>query len=163
MYYKDMDNIRKSILGHYVERIENILGRTEPEELRKAHKLKLKSACGIVINGNKVLLGLSNADDDRFEKWCFAGGGIDKNEDCISAAIRETYEEMGIVAELYMSSILVHTTKPFVGFCVLKTTTDKIKVNEEFDGADWFDIDMLPENIHPINLEILKMINVKEI
>ena len=161
-----MDDIKTVLFQNHIDRIENILKRTQPEELKKAHKLKLKSACGIVIKGNKILLGLSNASDDRNGKWCFAGGGIDgDDEDCISAAIRETYEEMGITTVAYLPTILIHTSKPFLGFCVLTCDelSEKIEMNEEFDEAGWFDINALPEDIHPINADLLKMVNVKEI
>lgn len=151
------------ILEHHAKQRLQIL-KAFDEVLQKAHKLKLKSACGIVFKDSKVLLGLSNASDDRKGKWCFAGGGIDKGEDCMSAAIRETYEEMGLTTTSFIPTILIHTSKPEVGFCVLKNDNDdEIVINEEFDEFGWFGIEELPENTHPINVDLLKLVNVKEI
>lgn len=128
--------------------------------LTKSHKIELKSACGIVFNKeNKILLGLSNANDDRQGKWCFPGGGIDDNEDCISASIRETYEEMGVQATSVIPTIMYHVTKPTVGFCILSTEDSEVVMNEEFDEFGWFDVDDLPEEIMSINKDILNMVN----
>lgn len=152
----------ESIQNKIAERGLTILkGFKEVDDiLRKSHKIELKAACGIVFHEGKILLGLSNADDDRKGKWCFAGGGIEENEDCISAAIRETYEEMGIQTTSIIPTILYHVTKPMVGFCLLKTERpDEIVLNEEFDDYGWFEINDLPEDIMSINKDILSLVN----
>lgn len=133
----------------------------EPLSFKKSQKIELESACGIIFNDNaEVLLCLSNAEDDRNGKWCFPGGGIDKNEDCISASIRETYEEVGLSCQVVIPTIMYHVTKPKVGFCLLKSENyDEIIINEEFDDWGWFDVNDLPDDILSINKDLLEMVN----
>lgn len=142
----------------------SILKSFKEFDIQKAQKVELKSSCGIVFNGKQVLLGLSNADDDRNGKWCFPGGGIETNEDCISAAIRETYEEMNLVCKALTNISMMHVIKPNVAFCILNCDSfEDIKPNEEFDKYDFFDVSDLPENILSINKDILNMVNYKVI
>lgn len=54
------------------------------------------AAVACVEHDGKWLLGLSTANDDRKNKWCFPGGGIKEGENVVQAACRECYEETGI-------------------------------------------------------------------
>ena len=142
----------------------SILKSFKEFDIQKAQKVELKSACGIVFNGKQVLLGLSNDEDDRKGKYCFPGGGIEKNEDCISAAVRETYEEMNLICKPLTSVSMIHVIKPNVAFCILSCDNfEDIKPNEEFDDYGFFDVDNLPENILSLNKDILEMVNYKVI
>lgn len=127
----------------------------------KAFKVELKSAVGIVIDkdGN-LLLGKSTADDDRKDKWCFPGGGIDKGESVLQAAIRETYEEAGILCTPVKLLTVTHPIKPSVGFCVLLAKTTEIDFNEEYSDMKWFS--SLPKNTMAMNNDILELIKWKQ-
>jgi mutator protein MutT len=126
----------------------------------KAFKVELKSAVGIVFNSKgEVLLGKAIASDDRNGKWCFPGGGIDKGESPLQAAIREVYEEMGVICTAYKVLSITHPIKPKVAFCLLSCNgSTTISTNEEFEKADWFSIKSLPKDILSINLDILSTI-----
>jgi 8-oxo-dGTP pyrophosphatase MutT (NUDIX family) len=127
----------------------------------KGFKAEINSAVGVVFDkSNKILIGLSNDDDDRNGKWCFLGGGVDEGESPLQAAIREVYEEGGVSVTPLAISMIVHPSKPTVGFFVLKCDTDMPEVvkNEEFDEMKWIEVSKIPETMLPLNLEILKMI-----
>lgn len=145
----------KDILEHN-SKIEN--------NLKKSQDITLDAAVAIIIRDGEVLLGLADTDDDRNDKWCFPGGGIDENESCLNASIREAYEEMGVVAKPVMSMFFIHPIKPKVGFCLLTTETKEIIMNDEFTDYDWFDINQLPKETLSVNkdiLEFVKNINIK--
>lgn len=131
----------------------------QPLLLRKGHEIDLKSAVAIVICKNHILLGLAKADDERDGKWCFPGGGIDKGEDTMSAAIREAYEEMGVSALPVSQVLIIHPAKPMVGFVFLHCSDlCEIEHNEEFLECKWFPIKELPEEMLSINKDILKLL-----
>ena len=131
------------------------------KEIKKAQTIILEASVGIVVNDfGQILLGLAISDDERDGNWCFPGGGIDDGENSLNAAIREVYEEMGLICEPLQVIHLYHPTKPKVAFHILKSKTTEINFNEEFQDARWFNIgEPLPENILPLNLEILKILS----
>jgi len=128
----------------------------------KGFKQEIKAAVAIVFdNDNNLLLGMSvGQNDERDGKWVFPGGGVDGNEYPLQSAIRETYEEAGIIAHPLRLPMIVHPTKPFVAFFVLKTNDKKPKLtpNNEFSQMKWFELSKLPKEILSLNLDVLKMI-----
>lgn len=131
--------------------------------LEKAQTVTWESAVGIVFNENKeILLGLSLATDDRKDKWCFPGGGIEEGETVLSAAQREVQEETGIVTNVMSTVVLFTPIKPNVGFVLLKNDSEqKIMTDKtEFKELKYFSLKKLPENFLPINLQILKTLNL---
>lgn len=131
----------------------------ETVQLRKAHDISLKSAVGIIIFQRKVLLGLADCEDERNGKWCFPGGGIEDKEDVMSAAVRESYEEVGVSTVPISQVVVIHPAKPMVGFVFLTCSevADKIEYNEEFTDCKWFPVDSLPKEMLSINRDILKL------
>lgn len=128
--------------------------------LQKGDKMELQSAVGIVFNeSGELLLGLAIADDERDGKWVFPGGGIDGEESCINAAVREVYEETGITAIPLSTITIVHPAKPIVGFNILKCGVCTPIPNEEFHELRFFPLDKLPKETLTLNLEILSIIN----
>lgn len=156
--------MRDLILKKQKEKRKAIYGNFLDKTLNKSHKIELESAVGIVFNEkNELLVGLAIADDERSGKWCFPGGGIDgDDEDCLSAAIREVYEETGILTTPMTTMIFIHPTKPMVGFCCLKAEGDqKFEKNEEFKELKWVGLNKLPEGLLELNKDILKHINTE--
>ena len=62
----------------------------------KMQKLPMRIGVGVIIlnNENKVFVG--KRKDNPIDKWQMPQGGVDKNEDFISAMKRELFEETGI-------------------------------------------------------------------
>jgi 8-oxo-dGTP pyrophosphatase MutT (NUDIX family) len=153
-----MENINNEILDFHQNRKMNILKSfTDFDEgmIMKSHIVNFTAVAAIVVSEDKLLLGLCNCDDERHEKWCFPGGGIDMGEDCTSAAIREVYEEMGIICQPLNQIVFQHPTKPTVGFVFLLAPDFKVAFNEEYFEAKWFSLDDLPYNILNLNREII--------
>ena len=71
---------------------DNELDRILTEEM----EAPFRASVGVVQNGDRWLLGLSTATDDRKGKWCFPGGGIRRGESPERAAVREADEETGV-------------------------------------------------------------------
>lgn len=128
-----------------------------------SHNIELKYAVAVIVHKDKVFLGLANCDDERHNTWCFIGGSIDEGEDCISAAIRESYEESGLICKAVNSVVTTHPAKPNAGFVILESDNEEFNMNEEFFEGGWFNLHNLPEDILPINLEILKIFYKTEI
>ena len=155
-----MEAINK-IQENNARRALNILkGFKEVDSITKGQEIELQSAVAVVLCDNKILLGLADADDERDGKWCFPGGGIDDGEDCLSAAVRECYEEMGIIVKPKITMSLIHSTKPMVGFCLLECDLEnnQVTMNDEFTDYGWYEIDDLPEDTLAINVEILNLL-----
>lgn len=112
-------NIIKSIASVISEDIDNIYN--------------FQSVVAIVeSNKGSWLLGLANSNDDRKNKWCFPGGGINTNETINQAAEREVYEETGIkcVSTKYF---IVLQDKPYVVFVYCRANENQtFKPNHEF-------------------------------
>lgn len=96
-----------------------------------------EAAVAIVQDGNKWLLGLSTAKDDRANKWCFPGGGIKRGEQADRAAAREAWEETGIRCKP-IGEPFSYTNKPAVAFVHCKETGGRLDPNSEFAALGWF-------------------------
>lgn len=98
------------------------------------------AAVAVVQSGNKWLLGLSTATDDRRGKWCFPGGGIKRNEAASKAATRECHEETGIRCRAVGKPFNL-PDKKHVAFVHCKATmSQKIDNNNEFLAIGWFSL-----------------------
>lgn len=144
---KEIKERRETIKKGYFSNLEIELG-------------EVKSACAVVYDVNKqnILLGRSNALDDRNGKWCFVGGGIETGENVKQAAQRECFEESGITCNP-TNVIVIDPEKPTVAFVLChyvsgqaENTVDRPKA---FDYFDWFRLNELPENIMEINKRVL--------
>jgi ADP-ribose pyrophosphatase YjhB (NUDIX family) len=64
------------------------------------HWIDPKVAAGcIVVEGERVLL-VKRGIEPGYGKWVFPGGHVDRGETVEEAALRETFEECGVVAEI---------------------------------------------------------------
>lgn len=133
--------------------------------IMKGFKMEIKSAVAIVCKLHEgkfcYLLARSTDEDDRQGKLCFLGGGVDKGETPLLAAIREACEEGGVVCTPTHISMITHPTKPTVGFFVLHCHQDsEVTINEEFSEYRWVSFeDKYPEDMMELNKEVLKIIN----
>lgn len=124
-------------------------------------KKYVKAGCGLLLLvDNKILLGLRNtdakyADCDLHEEgtWTMPGGSIEFGEDIKEAAIREAYEEAGIIIK-NPDIICVQNDKNdyahYISIGLLATSYEgEITVKEplEITSWQWFSLDNLPKNI----------------
>lgn len=88
------------------------------------------------------------------KKWVLPGGGIERGEESIQAAIREVQEETGLVLSnlLYVSErAYTNQYKKVTVFYYTATTTteDLIIDGQEIVNAGWFSLDSLPIEVSP--------------
>lgn len=115
----------------------------------------------MIINENKILLGLRNPDKIKASSelqgqgtWTMPGGKVDFMEKLIDAAKRELKEETSLVAKdlelLCISDDMTDTAHYVtVGFIVKEYTGDvKVMEPETILEWKWFDLDNLPENLY---------------
>lgn len=130
----------------FEEKIDRLLVLIEAVQ----EELDFKSAVGIVQCKDKWLLGLSTATDDRENRWCFPGGGIQRGESPKKAVIREVFEETGLRVKV-VGDIVKHSSKPNVAFfhCKLTRQSQKFDMSNEFKALGWFKLtDMRGLKLH---------------
>lgn len=104
-------------------------------------------AAGVLIRaGNSVLL-LKRAREPHLGSWGFPGGSVEGDETPEQAARREMLEETGIYLPMLGPAL-----GDFEGFQLFGAVVDvpfDVKLNNEHTEAGWFDLDALPEPLHP--------------
>lgn len=122
---------------------------------------KIGVGCGVIIlNDNKILLGLRNsdpllADCDLHEEgsWTMPGGSINYNETFEQAGIRETKEETNLdIRNLQVICVQEdkneYTHYVSIGMITRDFSGDiKVMEPDEITEWSWFDIDSLPNNL----------------
>ena len=115
------------------------------------------AACAICYDrAGRILLGLSTANDDRNNMWCFPGGGIEPGEHPSRAAERECFEETGYRV-FAISRPQKYRHKPQVAFVVCRSGGGAPLPNSEFSELRWFTKEealQLPD-LYPANQQIL--------
>jgi len=127
----------------------------------KGFKIDIKGAVGIIFDtAGNILLGKAKTDDERNGKWVFVGGTVDTGESPLNTAIRETYEESGVLTQPVSTEMIIHPTKPDVAFFLLRAieTEPEIHYNFEYTDMKWFNVMELPENILSLNKYLLRKI-----
>ena len=138
---------------------------TFSNRLMKGFKVELKSSVAIImkeVEGKPCyLLARSTDTDDRQGKLCFVGGGIDKGESPMQAAIREAYEESGLICKPLSLMTFTHPIKPTVGFHLLSCDcNNEVKLNEEFSEYKWQPInEKMPDDMMELNKKIMVVIS----
>lgn len=115
----------------------------------------------MILEGNKILLGLRNSDKKKASTelkgegtWTMPGGKVDFMEKLINAAKRELKEETNLNAEelefLCISDDMTDTAHYVtVGFLVKKYSGEiKTMEPETILEWKWFDLNDLPKNIY---------------
>lgn len=140
-------------------------------DLRKyiGHKpLIMTSACVLIMNDKKQVL-LQRRTDNGF--WSYPGGSMELGESFEDCARREVLEETGLecIELTYFTNASgekMHYIYPngdevyiaeIVFLCEKYKGEMKVQESEALEQR-FFDLDKLPENISPINVETLQML-----
>ena len=154
---------------------------------KKLRNLPLRSGVGIVILNKENKIFVAKRIDNPKNFWQMPQGGVDKDEDFLSAAYRELEEETSIkdvqlIKEI--DEILIYELPKHLLGIIWKGkykgqkqkwfimrylgTDDKININTkkpEFLEWKWIDLDMITEVVVDFKLEVYKKLKsqIKEI
>ena len=98
---------------------------------------KIKHVVILLSHKRHILLGLSQHNDFRKDKWTFIGGTIKSNENPFQAALREAKEECGLDIKFSNESKIIGNTMFMLA--TPKYSTIKLKHNSEFKAMGFFD------------------------
>ena len=153
----------------------------------KFQNLPLRSGVGIVVLNKENKIFVAKRIDNPKNFWQMPQGGVDKDEDFLSAAYRELEEETSIKdVELIkeIDEILIYELPKHLLGIIWKGkykgqkqkwfimrylgTDDKININTkkpEFLEWKWIDLDMITEVVVDFKLEVYKKLKsqIKEI
>ena len=132
------------------------LGRHGFAKPMKKEKVLLNAVIVYLVKDNEVLLAMKTKKIGE-GCWNGYGGGIEVGESIADAAIRELYEESGVITQSeHLEKIAIvdfHNTKSdgtkFVCRChvfVVKEWSGEIKATSEMANPTWFRINELPLN-----------------
>jgi 8-oxo-dGTP pyrophosphatase MutT (NUDIX family) len=118
---------------------------------------KKKIGAGIIAidkDSGKLLLARRGMECDDPNTWVPFGGTFDKEDGNPKVtAKREFWEEAGVNVPYKISKkpFYVDSNKfiDFYSYLGLFNEQFKVTINEESLGYGWFDIDNLPDNLHP--------------
>jgi mutator protein MutT len=100
----------------------------------------------VIVNDNNELLMLRRSDKtSRAHGWDFAGGGVDKGENPLEAAIRESLEETGLTIDNIRILSTSHGYTDggeyvMIGYAA-HATTDKVQLSWEHEAYEWMAIE----------------------
>lgn len=121
-------------------------------------KKKPKAAVAVIQSGRAWLLGLSTAEDDRQNRWCFPGGDIEPGETPEQAAVREAFEETGIKCKA--TNDYFYYDKPDVVYVVCKALNTSTMPTDELAISSFFTrFQMRSLRLHPNVLDLLNKVS----
>jgi mutator protein MutT len=121
-------------------------------------KKRPRAAVAIIKQGRTWLLGLSTAEDDRQNRWCFPGGHIEAGETPEQAAVREAYEETGIKCKAIQNHF--YHEKSDVVFVLCKALNDNTVSTDELVISAFFTrYQMRSLRLYPNVLELLNKVS----
>jgi len=98
-------------------------------------------------DGNLLLIQRSKTDVRRPLQWDIPGGAADESENYISAAARETFEEIGIKVDpkdldlAYTVTDMTEYGNHCWMFYVARTNSKDVKLSPEHINAQWVDLE----------------------
>jgi mutator protein MutT len=107
-----------------------------------------KLAVAVVLEREgKILLGQRGQNTRAPGKWSFPAGFVERGEQVESAAIRETREETGVVAELGpLVGLFSHEGEAVVlAVYAASGFAGEPAASDDLDAVGWFSLDALPE------------------
>lgn len=137
-------------------------------EILQQHLLNPKGVGIVVLQGGKILFGKRKDS----QEWGLAGGGIEEGETPKEAAVRELFEEFGILDDgIKYFGVAVSPINPFkktdssigcsVDYWIEYPTDVEVKVNlqlEEMTEFKWVDInEVFEQNLYPSSRASLEL------
>ena len=112
-------------------------------------------AFGIIFDEQKRVLLVHRRD---YDLWNLPGGTLEDFESPVNAVKRETKEETGLEVEVSkLLGVYNKESKNDMAFSFLcKVVGGEITLNDEADKIEYFDIDKLPSNTVPKQVERIK-------
>ena len=130
-----------------------------------SNKENIKQGVGVWLfnPSGQVLMGL-RLSKHGFNTWSAPGGKPEANESLIDTAIRETFEETGIVLKLHTLRFIAITEDFFPDSHYLTThyrvdnisSAPKVMEPNKCKEWRWFDLDKLPNNLFLSAQNLLK-------
>lgn len=131
--------------------------------LRKyiGHKpIIMTSACVLILNEKNQLLLQKRKDNNL---WSYPGGSLELGESFEECAKREVFEETGLECE----SLNYFTTASGEDMHYIYPNRDEVYICREYTGIlkvqkeevteqRFFELEKLPVNIHPVNINVIK-------
>ncbi|CAN5533397.1 NUDIX hydrolase [soil metagenome] len=107
-----------------------------------------KLAVAVVLEREgKILLGQRGQNTRAPGKWSFPAGFVERGEQVESAAIRETREETGVIAELgSLIGLFSHEGEAVVlAVYAASNFSGEPAASDDLDAVGWFELGALPE------------------
>ena len=132
--------------------------------IRIARPMKNRGANIILVKDGKILLLLRGKGDSFKPKhWGPHGGHIEPNETPKEGAIRETFEEAGLIVSPDDLKLLLQITKHDFGmiyqFYTDKFSGDEVVLSFEHDDYAWMDIEEIKKHktiFEPYEIALIK-------
>lgn len=101
--------------------------------------MQKSSTVALISNNKLLLLKRGNTAPWQPNKYCLPGGGVDKNESLIEAAIRELREETNVILEdSYLTPLTINYPKySKIIFVCNKDSSYDVKLNWEHSEYQW--------------------------
>ena len=117
---------------------------------------------------NEQLLLLRRANTGYLDGWyALPGGHLQRGESVVECAIRECFEETGIVLDperVRPAVVMPYRSEDqqgvdFIMTCNAVTAEPRLTEPERFDDLGWFPIDALPRNTAPYIERAIALVN----
>ncbi|MBN8828456.1 MAG: NUDIX domain-containing protein [Sphingobacteriia bacterium] len=118
-------------------------------------KYSVRVGVGVIIfKEHQILLG-KRINSHGSHTWGFPGGHLEYNEDPFECAIRETFEETGVVIKdlvkgSWTNDIFHEENKHYITLFILAKCENpdlQIKEPDRCISWEWFNLDRLPKNL----------------
>jgi ADP-ribose pyrophosphatase YjhB (NUDIX family) len=116
------------------------------------------AAAVVIARDGKLLLGRRGPNAAKAGEWSFPAGFVERGERVEDAAIRETWEEVGLAITIERLLGLYSKTGETVALAVFVARADEgePKASDDLDAVGWFGLDELPPLAFDHDLSIIE-------
>ena len=110
------------------------------------------AAAGVVLDADRRVLLIQRRLEPFRGHWALPAGYQELDEEPAAAAVRETYEESGLVVEAVelfdLLFVPAHARKPAnLAVFLCRPIGGELRPGDDALDAAWFDLDRLPDNV----------------